>query len=98
MPTASNGSVSLAYERRGPATADTVAFVEGLGFGRWMWRWQARALADGYGVLLWDNRGTGASDEPETYDEREAMSYRMEPALSDGFAEANPELFENILE
>ena len=46
--------------------AETVALVEGLGYGRWMWRWQKDRLADeGYRVVVWDNRGTGDSDAPE---------------------------------
>ena len=46
MPDAYNGRVRLAYERRGQSDADTVVFVEGLAYGRWMWRWQREALAD----------------------------------------------------
>lgn len=46
--------------------AETVVLVEGLGYGRWMWRWQRDRLADeGYRVVVWDNRGTGDSDEPQ---------------------------------
>ncbi|WP_276271799.1 alpha/beta fold hydrolase [Haloarcula litorea] len=65
MPHAYNDDVRLAYEREGPADAETVVFVEGLGYGRWMWRWQRRAVRDDYDVVVWDNRGTGESDEPE---------------------------------
>jgi pimeloyl-ACP methyl ester carboxylesterase len=64
MPDAYNDGVRLAYERRGPRGSETVVFVEGLGYGRWMWRWQQDALAE-YDRLLWDNRGTGDSAEPE---------------------------------
>ena len=64
MPDAYNGEVRLACERRGPGDADTVVFVEGLGYGRWMWRWQDDAL-DGYERILYDNRGTGDSAVPE---------------------------------
>jgi pimeloyl-ACP methyl ester carboxylesterase len=64
MPTATRDGVSLAYERDGPQAAPTVVFVEGLGYGRWMWRWQRRALSD-YDTILPDNRGTGDSDAPE---------------------------------
>ncbi len=46
--------------------AETVVLVEGLGYGRWMWRWQRDRLAEeGYRVVVWDNRGTGDSDEPD---------------------------------
>lgn len=60
---ADNDGVRLAYDRTGPSNAPTVVFVEGLGYGRWMWRWQRRALADEYDTIVWDNRGTGDSDE-----------------------------------
>src|SRR6056297_2952574 len=80
MPYADNDGVSLYYEVDDPAEADapnrgegpdgadpeTVALVEGLGYGRWMWRWQRDRLADeGYRVVVWDNRGAGDSDAPE---------------------------------
>jgi pimeloyl-ACP methyl ester carboxylesterase len=80
MPYADNDGVSLYYEITDPdgnqeddadpedreEDAETVVLVEGLGYGRWMWRWQRDRLADeGYRVVVWDNRGTGDSDEPE---------------------------------
>lgn len=78
MPQADNDGVSIHYETTGPGggdaedgadagdTAETVVLVEGLGYGRWMWRWQRDRLADeGYRVVVWDNRGTGDSDAPE---------------------------------
>jgi len=64
MPDAYNGAVRLAYDRDGPPDADTVVFVAGLGYGRWMWRWQREALG-AYEAVLWDNRGTGDSATPE---------------------------------
>ncbi|WP_254271283.1 alpha/beta fold hydrolase [Haloarcula marina] len=65
MPNAYNDGVRLAYERFGPSDAETVVFVEGIGYGRWMWRWQRRAVEDAYDTIVWDNRGTGDSGEPE---------------------------------
>ena len=65
MPTAHNDGVELAYERDGPDDAETVVFVEGIGYGRWMWRWQRRAVVDDYDTIVWDNRGTGDSDVPD---------------------------------
>ena len=64
MPTASSGGTTIAYEVDGPDDGEVVVFVEGLGYGRWMWRWQRRALDDEYRLLLPDNRGTGDSDAP----------------------------------
>ena len=175
MPTADNGGVALSYDREGPASAPTVAFVEGLGYGKWMWRFQRDPLADAYDTIVFDNRGTGESDcpagpytvaemaadleavlddagverahvvgasmggmiaqryaldydraeslswlcsshggddavpvPPETQafmfdvpddaDEREAIRYKMTPAISEGFADENPELIEEIVD
>jgi len=175
MPTAHNGDVALFYDRDGPPDAPTVVFVEGLGYGSWMWQFQRDPLADAYDTIVFDNRGTGDSDcpegpytvtemasdleavlddagidrahvvgasmggmiaqryaveydrgeslallcsshggddalpvpdetlavmfdVPEGADEREAVRHRMAPALSDGFAEANPDLIERIVD
>jgi len=65
MAFADHDGVELAYERSGDSSAETVVFVEGLGYGRWMWDWQYDALATDYDVIRWDNRGTGESDVPE---------------------------------
>jgi pimeloyl-ACP methyl ester carboxylesterase len=65
MPDAYNDGVRLAYERTGPKDAETVVFVEGIGYGKWMWRWQRRAVEESYDTIVWDNRGTGDSSEPE---------------------------------
>ncbi|WP_232685706.1 alpha/beta fold hydrolase [Halobacterium zhouii] len=65
MESVTRDGVTLAYERDGPADAETVVLVEGLGYGRWMWNWQRDALADEYDVIVPDNRGTGDSDAPE---------------------------------
>ena len=65
MPDAYNDGVRLAYERTGPEDAETVVFVEGIGYGQWMWRWQRRAVEATYDTIVWDNRGTGDSGTPE---------------------------------
>jgi len=175
MPTAHNGDVALAYDRAGPTSAPTVVFVEGLGYGTWMWQFQRDPLAADYDTIVFDNRGTGDSDcpegpytiaemaddlaavlddagvesahvvgasmggmiaqrfaldhgradslallctshggedavpvppetqaymfdVPEDADEREAIRYKMTPAISDGFAEEHPELIEDIVD
>ena len=64
MPVAHNGGVAVAYERAPPGDVETVVFVEGWSYGRWMWRWQRAGLAEAYETVLYDNRGTGASASP----------------------------------
>jgi pimeloyl-ACP methyl ester carboxylesterase len=88
MPTATNDGVTLSYERSGPADAETVAFVEGLSYGTWMWRWQREALSDDYETLVWDNRGTGDSDEPEGPYTTEQMAGDFEAVLDDAGVES----------
>ncbi|ELY55768.1 alpha/beta fold hydrolase [Natronolimnohabitans innermongolicus] len=61
MPWASSDGVSIYYEyEEGDGTP--VVFVQGLGYGRWMWRWQREAVRDRYDVVAPDNRGTGRSE------------------------------------
>jgi len=61
MPRASRDGVSIFYEREGEG--DPVVLIQGLSFGRWMWRWQREALRGEYEVIAPDNRGTGRSDD-----------------------------------
>lgn len=61
MPTANNDDVSLYYEVDGDGP--TVAFVNEVGLGAWLWGWQHPAVAGPYEALVWDLRGTGRSDE-----------------------------------
>ncbi|WP_049928979.1 alpha/beta fold hydrolase [Halopiger goleimassiliensis] len=61
MPRATRDGVSIYYERD-DGEGTPVVFVQGLSFGRWMWRWQREAVAGEYGVIAPDNRGTGRSE------------------------------------
>ncbi len=54
--------VTLNYELDGEG--ETVAFVNEAGLGAWLWGWQHAALTGPYETLVWDMRGTGASDAP----------------------------------
>lgn len=65
MPTTTHDGVAIDYAVDGPPDAPTVLLLEGLGYGRWMWRWLTDELAGDYEVLRPDNRGTGDSDAPE---------------------------------
>jgi len=82
MQTATNGEVELAYELTGPQDAPVVAFVEGLGYARWMWDWQVERL-DEYRRLVWDNRGTGDSSVPEGPYAISEMAADFEAVLAD---------------
>jgi pimeloyl-ACP methyl ester carboxylesterase len=87
MPTADNDGVAIAYERDEREDAETIVFVEGLGYGRWMWRWQRAQLTDYYDLLLFDNRGTGDSDEPEGPYTISEMAGDLEAVLEDAGVE-----------
>jgi pimeloyl-ACP methyl ester carboxylesterase len=64
MPRVRNDGVEIAYDVDGPPDAPVVAFCEGLGYGRWMWRFQRERL-EGFRTIAFDNRGTGESEAPE---------------------------------
>jgi len=85
VQTADHDGVAIAYEERGrdPAEAETVVLCEGLGYGRWMWNWQADVLADAYHVVVWDNRGTGESDVPDGPYTIEQLAGDLEAVLAD---------------
>jgi pimeloyl-ACP methyl ester carboxylesterase len=99
---ADNDGVSIYYEIDGPdegtlggdggAGSDesppTVVFVEGLGYGRWMWQWQAEPLAEEYRTLVFDNRGTGDSDVPDSPYSIAEMASDLEAVLADAGVES----------
>ncbi|WP_247730143.1 alpha/beta fold hydrolase [Halovivax limisalsi] len=63
MPHTSRDGVTLRYEAdRTDDPAGVVVFLQGLGLGRWAWRWQREALRDRYDVLAPDTRGAGVAD------------------------------------
>ncbi|SDR30758.1 alpha/beta fold hydrolase [Natronobacterium texcoconense] len=81
MPTASNGDVSLFYEREGEG--ETVVFVPEAGLGGWSWGWQHAALAGPFEVVVWDLRGTGRSDAPPGPYDLETLADDLEAVLAD---------------
>jgi pimeloyl-ACP methyl ester carboxylesterase len=54
--------VRIAWERRG--SGPPLLLIHGLGYGRWGWEPVVDALAEAHEVVLFDNRGVGASDAP----------------------------------
>ncbi len=56
------GELELNYEIYGDA-GDWLVMCHGLGAGLQSMREPARFFADGYRVLIWDNRGLGGSDD-----------------------------------
>jgi len=77
MPTVDNDGVTISYDVDGPQDAPVVAFCEGLGYARWMWRFQRERLDD-YRTIAFDNRGTGESEVPEAPE-----AYSIEAFASD---------------
>lgn len=57
-----NGSVRIAWERRG--SGEPLLLIHGLGYARWGWEPVLPGLAERFDVLLVDNRGIGESDAP----------------------------------
>lgn len=81
MPTASNGSVSLYYDRAGEG--EPVVFVPEAGLGGWLWGWQHAAIAGPYEAVVWDLRGTGRSDAPSGPYTLETLVADLETVLAD---------------
>ena len=81
MPTASNGQVSLYYERDGGG--DPVVFVSDAGLGGWLWGWQHAAVVGPFEAIVWDLRGTGRSDTPSGPYSLETLAADLEAVLED---------------
>lgn len=81
MPTASNDGVALHYESDG--TGETVAFVNDVGAGAWLWSWQHGVVAGPSERLVWDLRGTGRSDGPPGPYSVSTMADDLEAVLAD---------------
>ncbi|WP_436346328.1 alpha/beta fold hydrolase [Natronorubrum sp. FCH18a] len=81
MSTATNGPVSLYYDRAGEG--NPVVFVSEAGLGGWSWGWQHAALAGPHEVVVWDLRGTGRSDAPPGPYDLETLVDDLEAVLSD---------------
>ena len=88
MPVVTNGGVDLYYGTAG--SGETVAFVNPVGYGAWVWGWQHGALAGPYEALVWDLRGTGHSDAPAGPYDVVTLAGDLEAVLADsGVADAH---------
>jgi len=67
MPKIEVDGTGLRYELAGEADRPAVAFVPDVGFGPWVWGWQAPELAGPYRTLVPAARGTGGSDPAGPY-------------------------------
>ncbi|MEF8776477.1 MAG: alpha/beta hydrolase [Haloarculaceae archaeon] len=83
MAEASLAGVTLHYEIAGPSDAPLVAFVGALGYGPWLWGWQAPDLTGPWQTLVWDLPGTGASDAPPADCDVTFLADALEAVLAD---------------
>lgn len=56
--------IDLYYEVHG--SGEPLLLIEGLGYSAWMWYKQIPALSQKYRVILFDNRGAGNTDKPDS--------------------------------
>ena len=56
--------LKIYYEVHG--SGEPVLLIEGLGYSAWMWYKQIPALSRKYQVVLFDNRGAGNTDKPDS--------------------------------
>ncbi len=83
MEATKRGDVAIGYDRVGPEDAETIVFLERLGYSRWMYNWQRQDFEERYELLVPDNRGTGASSEPEGPYTIAEMAADLEAVLAD---------------
>lgn len=62
MPTLNVNGINLAYETHG--SGEPLVLISGLGYDRWEWHKMVPGLAQRYTVIVFDNRGVGATDKP----------------------------------
>lgn len=56
--------INFYYEVHG--SGEPLILIEGLGYSTWMWYKQIEELAKHFKVIVFDNRGVGFSDKPDT--------------------------------
>lgn len=88
MATVTNNGVTIHYTVDGPPDGPVVVLLEGLGYGRWMWKWTTEVLSNRYTVVRPDNRGTGKSDAPPGPYSIAEMASDVDAVLEDQGVEA----------
>lgn len=56
--------IDIYYEVHGKG--EPLVLIEGLGYSEWMWYKQVPTLSERYKVLVFDNRGVGNTDKPDS--------------------------------
>ncbi len=56
--------INMYYETHGEG--EPLLLIEGLGYSSWMWYKQIPELSKQYRVIVYDNRGVGNSDKPDS--------------------------------
>jgi len=67
MPTATADGTAIRYEVGGREDRPAIGFLPAVGFGPWLWGWQAPALSSQYRTVVHARRGTGRSDRVGPY-------------------------------
>ncbi|WP_181692157.1 alpha/beta fold hydrolase [Natronomonas sp. LN261] len=67
MATITVEGATLRYEHSGEEDRPAVAFIPDVGFGPWVWGWQAPKLTGPYRTIVHATRGTDGSDRSGPY-------------------------------
>jgi pimeloyl-ACP methyl ester carboxylesterase len=67
MQVRTDDGVAISYECAGSDGRPPIAFISDVGFGPWLWGWQAPALSGPYRTIVHATRGTNGSDRSEPY-------------------------------
>jgi pimeloyl-ACP methyl ester carboxylesterase len=82
MRTLADDGTALDYEVAGEPDRPAIAFLSDVGFGPWVWGWQAPALAGPYRTVVHATRGTDGSDRSGPYDV-DRLAADLEAVLAD---------------
>ena len=83
MPRVEHDGRAIRYETDGPEDAPTVVFTGDVGYGAWLWGWQAPTLAGPWRTLVWDLPGTGESEPPPAGVTVADLAEALEAVLAD---------------